>query len=194
VPSLTGGTTPITILVNAGKSRIVGLELETSFAVTDNLFLVANYGYQDGEFTAGIDPDLADTTGGDGNIDGKTIPYAPKHSLVLALDAMAQVGSTLDGFIRADFLYETRRYIRSDNLNWVGEREVVNLRTGLQSDDWTLTFYVRNLTDDDTPITALTFVNFATDMYPNGEFPSMSALQPFPGRDWGVEFQYRFGQ
>ncbi len=58
---------------NAGKSRIYGLEWESNFVVTDNLFLIANYGFQDGEFTEGEDGLLGKTTGNP-DISGKTIP------------------------------------------------------------------------------------------------------------------------
>jgi outer membrane receptor protein involved in Fe transport len=87
----------------------------------------------------------------------------------------------------------------------------VNLRAGVRSDSWTLTFYVRNLLDDDTPLSVFNFVNFAADPietpdYPdddpnkpgqeaenNGEYPNMYALNPQRGRDIGMEFQWRFG-
>jgi outer membrane receptor protein involved in Fe transport len=78
----------------------------------------------------------------------------------------------------------------------------LNLRAGIQLASWTWTAYVRNLTDDDTPVAALDFVNFGTvDVnYPvnqygnllNDKDPRMFSLNPRRGRDWGLEAQYRF--
>ena len=211
LPNSSGTTNTSTILVNAGKSKITGLELETNFAATDNLLLFANYGYNNGEFTEGTDPDLALLTGGDGDLTGRTIPNSPQHSVIFGFDATAQVSGGLEGFFRGDFLYESEHFTSSSNFGTLGDRKNVNLRAGVRSDNWTLTLYVRNLTDDDTPLSVFNFVNFAADPivtppYPddhptkpgqeaenNGEFPNMYALNPQRGRDVGMEFQWRFG-
>jgi iron complex outermembrane receptor protein len=210
LPNSSGSTNTSTILVNAGESRIVGLELESNFAVTDNLFVFANYGYNEGEFKKGTDPDFALITGGDGDLAGQKIPNSPNHSLIFGFDASAQLSSSFEGFFRSDFLYESASYIQSYNFSELGDRKVLNVRAGIRAENWTLTFYARNLTDDDTPLSVFNFVNFAADPietppYPaddpdkpgqeaenNGEFPNMYALNPQPGRDFGIEFQYRF--
>lgn len=63
------------------------------------------------------------------------------------------------------------------------------------------TLYVRNLLDDDTPAGALGFNNFAinpvtttADASNGGEYPRLYAIVPQGGRDFGFEFQYRFGR
>ncbi len=211
LPNSSGTTNTTTILINAGKSKITGLELESNFAATDNLLLFANYGYNNGEFKEGKDSDLALLTGGDGDLSGNTIPTSPQHSLIFGFDLATQVSANLEGFLRSDFLYESEHYISSANFGKLGDRKNVNLRAGVRSDNWTLTFYVRNLTDDDTPLSVFNFVNFAADTivtppYPddhptkpgqeaenNGEYPNMYALNPQRGRDFGMEFQWRFG-
>jgi len=200
VPSLAGGETAITLLRNAGRSEISGLEFETSWLATDGLFLYLNYGLSDGEFTEGSLPNTAATTGGDGSIVGNTIPDTPKHSVVSGFEATAQAGPELDAFLRTDFIYETKKYSGASNFNWIGKRNVVNLRTGLRAANWSLTFYVQNLTDDDTPLNGSEFVNFlaapiSTDpAFPNDGDPSrMYAIVPQRGRDYGIEFNLRFG-
>ena len=200
IPNLTGGTTPTIYLFNAGKSEIVGLELETSLFVNENLYLYLNYGYNDGEFKRGSDPDLAAQTGGDGDLTGNTIPESPKNSLVTGFDATARVSAEMEGFLRGDFIYESKRYVNATNFSTIGDRKIVNVHTGVRSDNWTLTFYVRNLFDDDTPLSVFGFVNYATDPITtepgapnNGEYPLLYALYPSRGRDAGIEFQYRFG-
>jgi outer membrane receptor protein involved in Fe transport len=188
----TGGSTPITVLENAGKSEIIGFEIESNFMPTDGLLLFFNYGYNKGEFKEGTFPELASTTGGDGDLTGNTIPDSPEHSAVFGFDASAQASASLEAFLRADFLYETKRYNGASNFNWLGDRKIANVRMGFRSDVWSATFYVKNLTNDDTPLSAFNFVNFSLDPV-NGGQPLMYALNPQPSRDLGLEFQYRFG-
>ena len=183
LPSTSGAPLTSTVLTNAGQSEIYGLELESNFAVTDNLLLFANYGFNDGEFTEGKDADLALLTGGDGDLNGKTIPNSPQHSLIFGFDASTQVSPSLEGFMRSDFLYESKQYAQASNFGYLGERKIVNLRLGLRAERWTLTGYVRNLTDDDTPLSVFNFVNFASDPIESdgindGEYPNMFALNP----------------
>ncbi|MFQ5634805.1 MAG: TonB-dependent receptor, partial [Gammaproteobacteria bacterium] len=196
----TGGTTPTTVLENAGKSTVRGLELESSWIVTDTLMLFLNYGYNEGEFEKGTFPELARTTGGDGNISGNTIPDSPRHSAVFGFDASARAGVKTEAFVRADFLLESKRYVGASNLNYIGDRRIANLRAGLRGETWTLTGYVRNLLNDDTPLAVFNFVNFATDPIStvpgadnDGANTLMYALNPQRERDAGVEFTYRFG-
>ena len=205
LPNNSGTTNTTTILVNAGQSEIYGLELESNFAATENLFLFANYGYQHGEFKEGTDPELASLTGGDGDLTGNRIPVSPDHSLVLGFNASAPINSRLDGFLTSDFLFASDWHNQASNFSTVGDRKIVNLRMGVQSDSWSLTFYVRNLLEDETPLSVFNFVNFALDPietppYPDGtpaendgEPPNMSTLNPQRSRDYGLEFLYRFG-
>lgn len=189
-----GGTqTTTTVLTNAGETQVIGFELETNFVVNDDLFVFMNYGFNKGEFKKGTNPELADFTGGDGSLAGKETPDSPNHSLVFGFEATSQMTADAEGFLRADFLYESERWTGSSNTGLIGERKTVNARTGLQSDRWTLTFYVRNLLDDDTPTAVLDFKNFGAPVWANGETPNMHALNPALGRDAGMEFQYRFG-
>lgn len=222
LPNTAGTTNTTNFLRNAGTSEIYGFEIESNYAVADNLTLIANWGYQHGRFTEGFDPELMETTGGDGDLVGNTLPDSPAHSLILGFDARAQLSANLMGFLRGDFLYETKKYTTVTNLATIGERKNVNFRTGIDADAWTLTFYVRNLLDDDTPIALFNFVDFAAQKKGqgpegNGQYdfvdlvgpfdgtidtvngapnntlnPRMGALNPRRGRDWGLEFQYRF--
>lgn len=190
-----------TILRNAGESKVDGLELETSLRVTDNFSVTANYGYTDSRYTEGTDSVLAELTG-DGDISGKKVPNVPEHTLILGGFVTAPINPDAEVFLNADYAYSTRRYTHTNNLSWLGNDVTLNLRAGVQTDSWTFTAYVRNLTDDDTALAALDFVNFGTvDVnYPVNQYgnllndndPRLFSLSPKRGRDWGLEVQYRF--
>ncbi len=177
---------------NLGRSEIYGLELESNWLVSENLFLIANYGYQKGEIKKGKDEALQGLLTGDPDLRGKEIPTAPNHSLVLGFDVSNRIGQDLEAFLRTDFIYESETWNQAANVNKIGERKLVNLRLGLRTDTWTLTGYVNNLLDDDTPYAALDFFDFGKPLS-NGEFPKLWSLNPQRPRYYGVEFIYRFG-
>jgi iron complex outermembrane receptor protein len=200
-PNSSGGLTALQTLRNVGQSKITGLELETSWIANENLLLFLNYGLADGEFVEGALPNFGETTGTDGDISGHTIPDTPTHSVVTGFEATSAVSPDLTVFLRGNFLYESKRYNNASNLNWMDDRSLVNVRFGLRSEAWTATVYARNLLDDDTPIGALGFSNFAINPIttsanaPNdGAYPRLYSIVPQRGRDFGLEFSYRFGR
>ena len=200
VPQCVGPDQAGTAIVNAGRSRVYGLELETNFFVNEHLTVYANYAYNNAKFTRYNDEHYAETTGindpdfiNGGNVKGFRISNTPENTVILGAVATNQVTTTIDGFIRADILYESNRFTNSANFSKLDEREMVNIRTGLETDSWTLTLYVRNLTDDTTPHASLSFPDFdLANKLENGLEPDLWGLSPRRGRDWGMEFQYRF--
>lgn len=208
-----------TIIRNVGRSEVKGLELETSFRATDRLSLIANYGYTDSRYVQGDDPGLLESTG-NGDLAGNRVPNVPKHTLILGANITAPLTSELTLFITPDFVLNSKRYTAANNFSWMGNDKTLNLRAGIEADRWTLTGYVRNLTDDNTPVAVLDFFNFgsvdiqplrdaglidaygnlrnspitgdATDDANNAKDPRLYGINPKRGRDVGVEFQYRF--
>lgn len=195
-----------TIITNVGESEVKGVELETSFQVNDNLSLVANYGYTESTYVKGEDPSLLASTG-NGNLHGNYVPGVPKNTLILGASLTGLVGADYTLFFAPDLILNSKRYTSASNLAWIDSETTVNLRTGIQSDRWTATAYVRNLTDDDTPVAVLDFFNFgsiglenlkAEDLITrrgyllNGRYPRLYGINPKRGRDWGIELQYRF--
>ncbi len=208
-----------TILRNVGRSEVKGIELETSFRATDNLSLVANYGYTDSRYVEGDDPGLLDSTG-NGDLSGNSVPGVPKHTLILGANITAPLTSGLTLFITPDFVLNSKRYTAANNFSWIGNDMTMNLRAGVQAEHWTLTGFVRNLSDDNTPVSVLDFYNFGSvdiqglrdegliDNYGNlrnspytgddkkdvdtAKDPRLYGINPKRGRDVGLEFQYRF--
>jgi outer membrane receptor protein involved in Fe transport len=200
-----GGTEPTlvtTLLRNVGDSRNIGAELETTFAVTDVLTLIANYGYTHAKFQKGYDANLASLTG-NGDVSGRWIPSAPEHNAVLGAVVTKPVSAETTATFRADVVYESKRYLGPSNFVWVGDRTLVNLRAGVQRNNWDVTAYVRNLMDDQTPVAGLEFVNFGYGALTPGPdnqygtnddiYPQMFSINPQRGRDYGLEFSLRFG-
>ena len=200
IPQEVGPDVSDTGIENAGRSEVYGFELETNFAVTDRLTLIANYGYTHARFVRYNDGFYADSTGIDdpdfingGNVSGFRISNTPDHSVVLGALATAPLTASLDAFLRSDFIYESDRVTQSANFSKVGERKILNLRVGLEANSWMLTAYVRNLLDDTTPEAALNFPDFnSANNLENGNSRNLWGLNPRRGRDMGLELQYRF--
>lgn len=191
-----------TIVVNAGKSRSKGLELETNFLVNDNLMLVANYGFVDAEYLQFNSSLYASITGiddpfGAGNVAGNQLSNNPKHSFILGAVLNKQLTGSMEAFSRIDFAYESPRMVDETNLLKLSRRQLLNWRAGVEADRWKVTAYVTNLLDDDTPTAASNFVNFleeldnSTPLSPVNE--NLWTMNPNRGRNWGIELLFRFG-
>lgn len=115
VSQMPAGSSTGSIIVNAGKARTQGIELESSFVLADGWKLQANYGYLDAKFTEYVTNNqfgnLVDVAG------NTVLGYAPKHQFNLSLDgrlAKTSVG-TLRGII--DFSYSSKYYNYSGQKN-----------------------------------------------------------------------------
>ena len=146
------------ILINAGKSRILGLEAELTYAVTPRLLVSASYGLADSEIQAFNDGEIAILTGVDdpnllqgGNAKGKALPNTPRDSFSLSTNYTLPLNINLTGFFDGNFRYEAKRYGQVDNLYWTGDVALLNGRVGVRSANWEIALYGDNLLDDDTP-------------------------------------------
>lgn len=183
---------------NAGTSDVFGLELETTFAITDNLIYQFAYGLADAEFDEYNDGFFADSTGIDdpllingGNVHGFKVPNVPKHSLVTSLDYRDALNANWEWFLRTDFIWESRRYTQAANFTQTDDRSIWNWRLGVQNERWTLTGFVNNILDDTTQVANLAFVAFDTPLE-NGNPAEYWTLNPSRGISWGVEARYAF--
>ena len=80
------GASTVSVLRNAGKATVYGLELEGNFAFTDRVLLRASYGYLHSKYDQFIDAGVDQK-------DNRAFPHAPKNSFNVALDARLAQGS-----------------------------------------------------------------------------------------------------
>ncbi len=174
-------TTPF--IVNAGKSKINGLEVELFGALTPWFDFRIAYAYNDAKFvnfydenteqiydTDGkpsfLDPNQltvnpADVDGPDGQVKGNRLPQTPVHQLALNGNFKFPVSDTANVFFRTDFTYDSKRYVQVDNLAHTGDSVNVNLRAGVElGRSLTLTAFVTNLTDDRSPVVGTRLFDF----------------------------------
>ena len=186
----TGNTSqvPNNVIRNVGKSEVMGSEVELALAATDNLRLALNYGLAATklkDYKSVIDQVSEVVV----DAAGKEAPRVPKHTVTTSATYTRPFG---DGgaswFLRGDYVYNSKTWLEADNVVYVGALNLVNTRFGIESDQWTATIYIDNLTDDDTPLLATQFPNF--DRFPN--VTTAFHVVPRRGRNAGLTLLHRF--
>jgi iron complex outermembrane receptor protein len=172
------GNAPFTTIENAGNAEVLGLELETTWLVTEDVRLHVGYSYLDAEYTevsydtnstysilrAGncipgspievvppTDPPTFVPTLCTINLNGNTMEDVPEHSLVALAGYYPTLGSTgLSGLLEADVEWQDKRFMDEFNDRELDSFSVVNLRLGVQTDKWDAMLYLNNALDNDT--------------------------------------------
>ena len=128
---------------NFGSAKSQGLEVELLSQPSDNLTVGLNVGYTDAEFTETV-------FGGAIATDGDRLQFVPE--LTVSANADYRVPGAfrnMDFFTRLDISYVDESLSRVNSTPRVRDAyEQVSVRLGLRDKDRTLTFFIRNLTDD----------------------------------------------
>lgn len=208
------GDLPISALTNAGKSRVLGFEIEATTQLTEHWTSAMSYALADAEFRDFCDPiQGAELTGFDcvgptgtpgGQVRGNQIPNSPKHQFAANSVYTHPLSAGMDLQFRADYSYQSKKYAQVHNLAYVGDRHLLNLKMRLIKDTWTGTLYVDNVLNDRTPSTVVRFADLGNPNTGPNENP---ALDNVPGttttergflvplakeRQVGVQFVYNF--
>lgn len=209
-----GTTFARSLIQNAGESRVLGLEIDASVRPADWLSLRLAYAYSDAEirdFVDEVQEDLYDTDGLVGQFNpgndptgqtrGNKLPQTPAHQVILSGEATRAINSGWTGFIRGDMTYESRRFAQVHNLADSGESYLLNLRLGAETDNVSVTFFVKNALDDRTPAVVSRFVDFTRSLqvpsnlnpaqFQTVTFRDMLVAHPRK-RQFGISAAYRF--
>ena len=143
-----------------------GIELELSARVTDNLDLFASYGYTNSKITGMEDPSVI----------GNEAPLVSRNTANLGLQYRQPIGSSLYATFRADYRHIGRTWWEPYNTTSRDPLDLIDARIGVEGDNWSVTAWSRNLTDEDY----------------NAEFSPGGFLFRALPRRYGIEFGYRF--
>ncbi|MCB2114496.1 MAG: TonB-dependent receptor [Parvularculaceae bacterium] len=167
---------------NAEKATSKGAELGASAYLSDNLTMNFSVGYLDAKyekFTSYID-------GANRVLDGLTIPNSPKWTLSADAEYRRPITNEWEGFLRAEWNY--RDEIRASNsalirsgFPWeVPSFNVVNMRAGVETENYTVTLYAENIFDN------VYFTNAYQKAFAGGLFIEPSF------RNFGIRFTGKF--
>lgn len=198
---LTTGTTlsdgrPVTIVVNAGETEVMGVEAEFTAAVTERLTVSLGLSVNDSEFIELNDPEQALFTG-DPSVAGNQTPNSARTQGNASARYDFPVGESMNGFVRGDYAYSSKKYAQIFNYAHSGDQNLLNLRAGIESDKWTVAIFVNNVTDDRTPSTVIRFVDFANFLPRGTSARTSSFVRAFQypladKRQWGMSATYSF--
>ncbi len=192
---LTNGN-PTSVLVNAGKTKAKGVELELASALTERITAGFGYSYNDAKFREYDNSDQA-ALFGDPSAKGNQTPNASKHQMNLFGRYEFPLGNGMTGFLRGDYAYSSKKYAQIHNLAHTGGQSLLNLKAGLRGEAWMLALFLDNVTDDRAPSTLVRFVDFAS-ILPRGDSRRTSVFQraffyPLPPkRQVGLRASYSF--
>jgi iron complex outermembrane receptor protein len=201
--------------VNAGAAEVWGLEVETSwFTPIDGLSVNAAWTWlPKTEYTdfdevttsqntaAKLDNCVpVDRTGDpDGapthclvSRAGRDLERAPEHAVVMGANyTQPLAGTSLEWFIEGNAIYQSERFSDPENTTFFEEYTRVDLRLGIESDQWEALIFVDNAFDDDTITSGSEIPD--TSQALNGPAPRFITLGILPDqRQVGVRMKYNF--
>ena len=159
---------PVSYVTNAGETDGKGLELEVAHVFSDQFSGGFGYALNDAAFSEFDEfSEQVRFTDGDPSVAGNQTPNASKH-MANAFARYEWPAGANTAYIRADYAYASRKYAQIFNHAHSGDQNLINLKLGLDMDQWQLSLWARNLTDDRTPSTVIRFVDFK-NFLPRGD-------------------------
>ncbi len=104
-----------------------------------------------------------------GDISGRKLPRVPEHNINFSVDYARPLTDTWTLTTAGSISYESRKFVQVDNLAYFGEATLVNANIGLVRDDFSITLWGKNLTDEDSVVSASRFTD-ATNQSLRGFF------------------------
>jgi len=143
------GDIPTFLFYNAPGAETLGAELDLTYLVGDNTTIGGSLAYLHGEYTEEYitHPDPF-APGQDQN--GQSIPHAPKWSYYLNADHTFNLdgGTTLTPRLSWRWVDEQYAGVQVIPGNLTPAYNVLDFTLGYDTDSWSLSFYVSNLTDE----------------------------------------------
>ena len=176
------------VIVNGETAESKGVELEVTYALTEELTVIAGYAYTDAQLT----DDFA--VGGVIGFDGDRLPGVPDHAGSVAINYLQPINNALEISynLNGSFLSDTQSALNetSDNYSETSGYALWDASIILQADKWSATLFVDNL------------ANKQNYSYARGAFYNNPAVNPQAGRDLysfvnrprriGLGFKYQF--
>ena len=143
-----------------GDSNLWGIEVESSWVLTDNWAVGANVAWQDNEYTTFAATFVQDITGSR-NLEGNQAGRYPELMGNASLSYTDTLTADWDFFARGDFMYYGKTWAgNGGNLARLDGYWLTNLRAGVERDNLRVELYVNNALEQDTWVGAVRNTNF----------------------------------
>ena len=151
-----GGFFTTSITGNLGDATSSGFEADLTYAITPNLTFNAGLALNDATYSSGTISQRLDrgsicddvVCSADGDISGNDLPRSS--------DTQWNIGAQYDGiltgdfnyFVRADYVGQSDQFISEANIGTIPSRELLNLRAGINNQNWSAELWITNATDE----------------------------------------------
>lgn len=144
----------LTIIQNVGNAQTKGFEFDLNWAATQDLLLTFAGSYNDAQLEESFwrnDQDRIDGLPPDAPV-GTPMPYVPEfqYSMIGRYDFQA---GDLPMFAQAAWAWRDGAWndleVTNTRRRYMDSYGVLNLSTGIEKDNWSLTLYANNVTDED---------------------------------------------
>jgi outer membrane receptor protein involved in Fe transport len=170
----------VVVTVNAGKTRIRGLELESALTIVPGWTARLAYSYIDSEFRDFVSRLPIVFAGAPAQVRGNQLFNSPKHKLTVSTTFEQPLSDTgLNLFGSTDLTIRGKQYTDEINTAYLGTLKLWNARLGLSGDGWQVFAFGRNLTNSRVPDFATRSLDFNTSI--NSYLFTLR-----PGRQFGV--------
>lgn len=153
---------PFRLTTNIPESDVLGFEIETTLRVTEDLNFSGGVGY--------LDTEISELN--------RRLDAVPKVTANIAADYIHEIGNGLEIVGRLSWRHQGSFILRSGLFN-IHSIDLLDIRLGLQNDNWSLTGFAKNVLDEQ-------FASDATD------FGVAFVRSYSPPSSVGVELGYRF--
>ena len=193
----TGGALT-SIVTTSSDARTKGFEIDLQAAPARGLNMTLGISYVDAKFTRGCDADLFIYQSGGlrpnfdtanptpaglalCDITGNRLPLGSPWTVNGSATYEAGIGGDFRMFMNTSFSYEASKYVQTDNTAETGSAFLLNARLGLKTKHFTLTFFGRNLTNEDSIPLATRWFDLRYGSAAAGGVPAAGTLT-FDGR------------
>ncbi|MFW5425740.1 MAG: TonB-dependent receptor [Methylophagaceae bacterium] len=181
-----GGTAILN--TNAGESSSKGVEFEIAAKPAKNWDIMAGLSYTDAQYDKYSFDALPNFTM-DANLDGNRIQFVSEWTANASVQYVKPLAvADFDWQSRVDVMYQSDQTVQAmDDIGTLPNRTLVNFRSGLSNDKYKVTFWVKNLFDEDAATGAVVIPN------PALPFPHFQGLVQGPvERTYGVTASVKF--
>lgn len=149
------------IVRNAGKAEIKGLEADVAFAISKQLTLTGSYTHLDTKYTnftfATLSANditragncrtisIAGNTACEVSLTGNQLERQPKHAFTIGANASIPISGTLNAIAEVSAQYEGKRFLAQWNRWTLPSYTNVDARLGVETEGWTIIGYAENL-------------------------------------------------
>lgn len=178
----------IQLVRNTADATLMGIEVDGTFSLSDNLIMLAGVGYVDSEYDS-----VSEDLNGDGVVDGADedldIPRAPELTYNIGFTYDMDIGSW--GYVtsRINYSYRDEMAYTDSNLGYIDEAEVLDAGLDFYSNDdrWVFSLYGRNLLDNNWHGGDTQLPDTISGVPTGGTFAPLTA-----GIRYGAEVRYNF--